>query len=144
MWLYQNKEWNPSLEQITDNDLVGFVYIITHLETGKKYVGQKKLTTIQKKVVKGKTRKKRITKMSNWPDYWSSSKIINELVKTEGPEAFKREIIHLCESKSLMNWLELKEQLERNVLFTDEYMNGIVNIRCNERCIRKYAEKCKY
>ena len=58
MWLYNDKE-------IGDEDIEGyvsFVYRITNLETGKKYIGKKVLKTYQKKKVKGKTRKKKVEK----------------------------------------------------------------------------------
>lgn len=56
MWLYKNKE-------IDEKQLIGyvaFVYIITNLVNGKKYIGKKNLEFHRRKKVKGKTRRKRV------------------------------------------------------------------------------------
>jgi len=39
MWLYQNKEV-LSLEDLPQ-DTYGFIYIVTHLPSGKSYIGKK-------------------------------------------------------------------------------------------------------
>ena len=35
----------------------------------------------------------------------------------------------MCPSRGVMSYLEAKEQFDRRVLETDEYYNGIINVR---------------
>jgi len=109
---------------------IGFVYLITNLKTGQKYIG-KKLTQFKrtKPPLKGKKLKRRSVVESDWRDYWSSSDRLQADVQALGPENFTREIIYLCKSKAEMSYLEAREQFERRVLETDDYYNGIINVR---------------
>ena len=124
-WTYQGK----SVEKLPE-DCEGFVYLITNLTDNRKYIGKKlaKFKTT-KPPLKGKKNKRRGTIESDWRDYWGSSDKLNEDVQTLGPENFSREILYFCNSRGLMSYLEAKEQFDRQVLFTDEYYNGIINLR---------------
>ena len=124
-WTYQGK----IVEEI-NKEYVGFVYLITNLTDNKKYIG-KKLTQfkVTKRPLKGKKNKRRSTKESDWRDYWGSSDKLNEDVQKLGPENFTREILHYCTSRGELSYLEAKEQFDREVLKTDEYYNGIINVR---------------
>ena len=42
---------------------------------------------------------------------------------------FAREILHICPSRGVASYLEAEEQFNRKVLLTDEYYNGIINVR---------------
>ena len=119
-------------------DIEGFVYLITNLTNNKKYVGKKlaKFKTT-KPPLKGKKNKRRGYKESDWKDYWGSSDHLNEDVQTLGPENFTREILHMCPSRGVMSYLEAREQFERRVLETDEYYNGIINVRVGSSKILK-------
>ena len=124
-WTYQGK----IVEQIPE-EYVGFVYLITNLTNNKKYIGKKLAKfKVTKKPLKGKKNKRRSTKESDWRDYWGSSDKLNEDVQTLGPENFTREILHYCTSRGELSYLEAKEQFDREVLKTDEYYNGIINVR---------------
>jgi hypothetical protein len=46
-----------------------------------------------------------------------------------GETNFSREILHLCQSKNAVNYLELKEQVIRQVLETDEYYNDWIYVK---------------
>ena len=59
-WLYNNNDFTE--EQIGDN--YGFVYLITNLKTGKKYIGKKFFYSSKTKVVKGKKKKHKVS--SDW------------------------------------------------------------------------------
>ena len=124
-WTYKGNK----VEEIP-NDIEGFVYLITNLTNNKKYVGKKlaKFKTT-KPPLKGKKNKRRGTKESEWRDYWGSSDHLLEDVKELGPENFTREILYMCPSRGIMSYLEAKEQFDRRVLETDEYYNGIINVR---------------
>ncbi len=124
-WHYQNR----LVEEIPEG-CIGFVYLITNLKTGQKYIG-KKLAQFKrtKPPLKGKKLKRRSTVESDWRDYWGSSDRLQADVTELGPENFQREILYLCKSKAEMSYLEAREQFERRVLETDEYYNGIINVR---------------
>ena len=124
--------WTYRGEQITEISDVyeGFVYLITNLTDNRKYVGKKlaKFKTT-KPPLKGKKNKRRGTKESDWRDYWGSSDKLLEDVKNLGEDKFTREILYFCKSRGEMSYLEAREQFERRVLETDEYYNGIINVR---------------
>jgi hypothetical protein len=124
-WTYQGK----TIESIPE-EYEGFVYLITNLTNNKKYVG-KKLARFKttKPPLKGKKNKRRGTKESDWRDYWGSSDRLNEDVAALGKDKFTREILYFCKSRGEMSYLEAREQFERRVLETDEYYNGIINVR---------------
>lgn len=109
---------------------VGFVYLITNLTNNKKYIG-KKLAQFKKTKppLKGKKRKRKTLVESDWRTYWGSSEHLNADVAQLGEENFTREILYYCESKGELSYLEAKEQFDRGVLETDEYYNGIINVR---------------
>ena len=109
---------------------VGFVYIITNLTNDRKYIGKKLARfKVTKKPLKGKKNKRRSTKESDWRTYWGSSDKLNEDVAILGEDNFTRQILYYCESKGELSYLEAKEQFDRSVLETDEYYNGIINVR---------------
>ena len=107
-----------------------FVYLITNLTNNMMYVGKKlaKFKTT-KPPLKGKKNKRRGTKESDWKTYWGSSdKLITEVEKL-GEDSFSREILYYCPSRGVASYLEAREQFERKVLETDDYYNGIINVR---------------
>ena len=108
----------------------GFVYLITNLTNNKKYIG-KKLAKFKKTrpPLKGKKNKRRATVESDWQEYWGSSDQLQADVAELGPTNFTREILHFCSSRGLMSYLEAKEQFDREVLLSDNYYNGIINVR---------------
>ena len=125
MWTYKGK--------VVDElpaDCEGFVYIITNLINNKKYIGKKLARfKVTKPPLKGKKNKRRSTKESDWRTYWGSSEHLLSDVQELGEENFTREILHYCQSKGMLSYLEAKEQFDREVLLTDEYYNGIINVR---------------
>lgn len=124
-WTYQGK----IVKEISE-EYVGFVYLITNLTNNKKYIGKKLAKfKVTKKPLKGKKNKRRSTKESDWRDYWGSSDNLNADVEHLGPENFTREILYYCTSRGELSYLEAKEQFDREVLKTDEYYNGIINVR---------------
>jgi len=133
MWLYNGEEFTSEMI----GDYVGFVYIITDLTNGKKYVGKKTLQSKRKlPPLKGKTRRRTKIVESDWQTYYGSSDEVKQLVEDNGPESFKREILHLCKSKGEMSYLELKEQMDREVLLNDEYYNGIIQVKIHRNHVR--------
>jgi hypothetical protein len=110
--------------------IIGFVYLIINLTNNKKYIG-KKLAQFKKTrpPLKGKKRKRKTTVESDWRDYWGSSEKLLSDVENLGTESFTREILYYCTSRGELSYLEAKEQFDRQVLLTDEYYNGIINVR---------------
>ena len=132
-WTYQGKTIDKLPQEVE-----GFVYLITNLTNNKKYVGKKlaKFKTT-KPPLKGKKNKRRGYKESDWKDYWGSSDHLLEDVQTLGENKFTREILYMCPSRGVMSYLEAKEQFDRRVLETDEYYNGIINVRVGSSKILK-------
>jgi len=124
-WTYQGKP----VDTIPD-EYEGFVYLITNLTNGRKYIGKKlaKFKTT-KPPLKGRKNKRRGYKESDWKDYWGSSDRLNEDVAELGEDNFTREILYLCKSRAEMSYIEAREQFDRRVLETDDYYNGIINVR---------------
>ena len=125
-------------------DCVGFVYLITNTTNNRKYVG-KKLARFRKTrpPLKGRINKRRSTVESDWRDYWGSSDWLLEDVEKLGKNKFTREILHYCPSKGVTSYLEAREQFERRVLETDDYYNGIINVRVGGSKILREALKGK-
>ena len=124
-WTYQDKP----VEELPE-DCEAFVYLITNLIDHKKYVGKKlaKFKTT-KNPLKGRKNKRRGTKESDWRTYWGSNAHLVDDVLRLGEHRFTREILHYCPSRGVASYLEAQEQFERKVLETDEYYNGIINVR---------------
>jgi hypothetical protein len=105
-----------------------------------KYVGKKlaKFKTT-KPPLKGKKNKRRGTKESDWRTYWGSNDHLKEDVTKLGEDKFTREILYFCTSRGIASYLEAKEQFDREVLLTDDYYNGIINVRVGGSKILKEA-----
>ena len=133
MWHYSDAEFTSEMIQ----EYVGFVYVITNLTNKKKYVGKKNFYSRRTlPPLKGKTRKRKIVKESDWMDYYGSSEEVKLLVEEQGPKAFHREIIHLSRTKGEMSYMEAKEQFNREVLLSDEYYNGIINCKIHRTHVK--------
>lgn len=116
--------------EFTENDVkdhFGFVYLITHNQSGRKYVGKKFFTKSKTKQVKGK--KKRTRVKSDWEDYYGSNKELLDEIKVNGKENYTREILHLCGSRSTCSYHETYEIFCRHALLSDSYYNAWVSCR---------------
>ena len=134
--------WTHNNRDFTENDIgdnYGFVYIITNLMTGKKYIGKKFFYSIKTKVIKGK--KKRYKTSSDWQTYYGSNTELQNDVKIQGSETFSREIIHLCKSKGECGYLEAKEQFDRSVLESNDYYNTWIMVRVRKSHIKAFNER---
>ncbi len=135
-WLYQGIEWHPP-EEFSHEDVYGFVYLITNLLNGKKYVG-KKFFWSQKTLPITKTRKRRkkLKVESDWRTYWGSNRHLSAEIEEYGTEHYTREILHLCKTKGECAYMEAKEQFERDVLLTEDYYNGIISCKIGGQTVK--------
>ena len=117
------------IEEIPEQ-MIGFVYLITDLISGKKYIGKKNFYKPVTKMVKGKKKKSKIE--SDWKAYFGSNKTLLEEIKTNGTDQYPRQILHFCKSKGTMNYMELREQIDRRALESDDYYNEYIIVRVNQ------------
>lgn len=120
-WTYHGEPF------VEPGEYYGFVYCITNLLSGRRYIGKKFFWSVKRKQV-NKVRK-RYKVESDWKEYWSSSEDLKEDVRTIGPEHFKREILHLCKNKGTTNYLEAKEQFLREVLESKDWYNSWIQVK---------------
>lgn len=125
MWLYNNEPFDDIA------DYVGYVYIITNLTNGRKYLGKKNFYFSKTRTIKGK--KKRSKVESDWREYYGSNKELLEDVEKLGKDLFKREIVRLCKSKGEFGYWEAKLQFENNVLESDEWYNTWIMVRVHKK-----------
>jgi len=133
-WKFNNQE----VKEISDfpPETHGFIYRITHLPSGKAYIGKKILQNTKKvkltkkelaeyaHVVGRKPAYKLAIKESDWKTYWGSNKILLALVKSEPEENFKREVLVCAPSKKLLTYYECKFLFIYQVLEKpDEFFN---------------------
>ena len=134
MWYYNDKE-------ICEEDIEGyasFVYLITNLETGKRYLGKKIFKSVQRKKVKGKTRRKKVTKESDWKSYYGSNKLLLEDVERLGQDRFRREILKLCKTRGTASYYEAKFQMIHEVLENpDLWYNEWVMVKVHRSHIKE-------
>lgn len=118
-WLFNG----TPVEEIDIKTYRAFVYVITSLVDGKKYVGYKNTTKIRK--TKGKAR--RVRTESDWKDYYGSSDVLKSEIESHGKEMFTREIISFHKTEGDARYFEVREQFLRNVLEDDNYINDNIN-----------------
>ena len=107
MWVYKN-EIISSVEQMPE-DSFGFIYEITHITTGKKYLGKKVLQFNRTlPPLKGQKRKRKVIKESDWQTYYGSHPEFKQLVKEKKVEEFAREILLFVPTKKLLTYYEAK------------------------------------
>ena len=130
MWLYNDEVVNE-----IDPKYIAFVYLITNLTNGRRYIGKKLTKFSRTKTVKGE--KKRVKIDSDWQTYWSSSEEVQKDVKELGEHNFRREILHFCISKGTSTYLEAKEQFANEVLENpDLWYNGHIQCRVHRNHLK--------
>jgi len=133
MWYYEDQPFEPTEEFLKQYH--GFVYEVTELDTGKKYIGKKGFwSTRRLPPLKGKTRKRLTIKESDWKDYYGSSEEVKRLVEDGG--AFRRDILRLCKTKGECSYYEAKAQFDKDVLFDDTYYNEFIGCKIHSKHLK--------
>ena len=124
--------WDTSLVgRFNPGDHFGFVYQITHKESGKSYIGCKHLY---------KYKKTKRTTESNWKYYCSSSKYLEPDIKKFGKRAFSFVILLLCKNKRDLYYNEMKMQVDLDVLGSDDYYNKNIGGKRFFRPVESYKK----
>ena len=124
--------WITTLS-LPESQPFGFIYLITNKINGKKYIGKKQcLTIVKKRPLKGKKNRRCEEKETDWKEYTSSSRELNEDIVKYGKENFLFEIIMWCNSKFELSYYEAKIQFEQEVLLKEDFYNGIINLRVSK------------
>lgn len=129
-WIYNDRP-------VTENDIedqYGFVYEITNLLNGKRYIGKKLLWFSKTKTVKGK--KKRYKVESDWKTYWGSNKQLLLDIAQYGEENFIRTVLYWCKNKGEANYMEAKIQFEKGVLLDENFYNDLIRVRVSGSHVR--------
>jgi hypothetical protein len=122
--------WDISLVgKFNPNDHLGFVYQITHKQSGKSYIGCKHLW---------KFKKRKRVKASEWRHYCSSGKYLKPDIEELGKDAFTFTILMLCKNKRDLYYNEEKIQMELGVLESNNYYNAHVGGRRFYRPVSSY------
>lgn len=123
-------DWIGLPDDLDNEEYLGFIYVITNTTTNRKYIGKKQLwSTTRKPPLKGKKRKRVVVKPSDYLTYHGSSEELKADIELNGTDHYKREVLAMTTCKWEAAWLELLYQLKYNVILSDEYLNGILNIR---------------
>lgn len=142
--------WTHQGQLVTEipEEYIGFVYLITNTISGKMYIGKKlsKFAKTTYKVVKLKNGTKKRKKIkgkveSDWQDYYGSNDTLKADVIKLGPENFQREILYYCKTKAECSYIELREQVLRKVIESDDYYNGHIQARIHKRHINGKLNK---
>ena len=107
-WKYNGKGFNSD----DIGDYFGFVYLISNIINGRKYIGRKYFWSYR--TPPGK--KRRVKQESDWKKYYGSCPELKEDVKKYGKENFSREILSLHKTKGQCNYEETRQLFNYNVL----------------------------
>ena len=108
----------------------GFIYEICNTVTNRKYIGKKQcISKLKRKPLKGRKNKRIELRESDWKMYTGSSNELNADIEKYGKDKFRFTILHFCGSKWELGYREIKEQIHRDVILSEEYYNGILNVR---------------
>ena len=130
-WLYEGKPFTSD----DIGDFFGYVYCITNIITGRKYIGRKYF--VQKRKPKGG--KRRVTSESDWKRYYGSSDELKQDVKEYGRDNFRREIISLHTTLGKVNYEETR-QLFLNDVLTESLDDGTPKYY-NNNILGRYMKK---
>ena len=133
-WTYQGTTFTSD----DIDDKFGFVYCITNVQTGRKYIGRKYFW--QFRTPRGKKRK--VKSESDWKKYYGSCPELKEEIERVGRENFSRVILSLHYTKGKTNFEETK-QLFVNGVLTESLDDG-TPAYYNSNILSRYFRKDYY
>jgi hypothetical protein len=104
-------EGTPFLSENIDDNF-GFVYLITNIQSGKRYIGRKYFW--QFRTPKGKKRK--VKSESDWKKYYGSCPELKEDIERLGRQNFSRTILSLHKTAGKTNFEETRQLFVHGVL----------------------------
>ena len=129
-WLYKGCELT---DDVIPSKAQGFIYVITHLPTNKRYIGRKLLTKAHRRQKNKKIIRTRVE--SDWREYWSSSPEVKQLVEQEGTDNFVREVLVFADTKGQLNYLEEKFLYCVGALESEDWLNSNIRSKMYKRNI---------
>lgn len=137
MWTYENRE----VKELSDmpEGTFGFVYEITHIPSGQKYLGRKQLISVQKKALgkkelallldKRSSKKKTVIKETDWKTYYGSHLEIKQMIKDGKELEFLREILIFVPTKKQLTYFEdkylyMKGVIEPGSIYYNDNVSG--------------------
>jgi hypothetical protein len=123
-WIYNGKPFKNIPEEA-----FGFIYRITDKKSKRKYIGRKYFFSTRRVKQAGKTRRKVVTKESDWQTYTGSSTPLNESIAQLGMKNFTFEIIAIGYTKGQVNFLEETIHHKLDVLIDPAYYNDSIGSR---------------
>ena len=132
-WITKDNTIISSLEDMPKGAF-GFVYEITNIDNGKRYIGKKQVISVTKKKFgkrklaeitdKRVKRYEMITKEANWYDYIGSSEKLLEDVKKG--DRINKVIVEFAFSKAHLTYLETKYQFIEGVIESEDWYNDSI------------------
>ena len=126
-------------KQVDPKTTFGFIYCISDLTSGKKYIGRKQVWMAKPGVKGCKSKvadrcsekwKPCCWKESDWREYAGSSKSLKDWMKHNRHHEYEFRILRVCRSRGVLTYCEAMEQWDRRVLHKLmpngelEYFNG--------------------
>ena len=130
-------EGTPFLSENIDDNF-GFVYLITNLTNGRKYIGRKYFWSFRKPPGK----KRRVKKESDWKKYYGSCPELKEDIEQLGRQNFSRTILSLHKTPGKTNYEETRQLFTNNVL--TESLDKGVHRYYNSNILSRYFRKDYY
>lgn len=131
MWIYKDKEL---VDEMIPEKAEGFVYLLTYVPTGQRYIGRKLLTKAHRRQKNKKIIRSRIE--SDWRTYWSSSPEILSIIEKEGnTDNFKREVLMFAFTKGQLNYLEERLLYSIGSMESTEWLNSNIRSKMYKRNI---------
>lgn len=138
--------WINPPGQGTYNDYIGFVYVVTELNTGLIYYGIKTFWTDKKlPPLKGRTKKEKarraklkgqkriVRRETDWRIYNTSNPYLMEAIP-KNPGNYRKRILTLCHTKTEMKAIEAFYQLQAYIQGDwDHVLNEVINLRLRIR-----------
>ena len=130
-WIYKGN----TITELKDmpKGTIGFIYKITNGKTGEYYIGKKNVLSTRKRnfgkkeiaLLTDKRLKtyEMITKESDWKQYRSSNKQVQDWFKDKENDQLELRILRFCSNTKSLTYYELQEQFSHDVLGDKKALN---------------------